>query len=233
MPVTPKSAIPTHLGFVLDGNRRWAKGRGLPAIEGHRRGHATLNKVARVAFARGIKYVSAFVFSTENWSRTAEEVEHLMGLASRFLEKDLKELQRENIRVVWLGSEERIHEKLLGKIKKAVKETSNNTGGTLALCFNYGGQDEIIAATRKLVATGKKAQDITKELFEQALYAPGVPPVDLLIRTSGEKRVSGFMLYRMAYAELCFVEKMWPDFTEHDLDAALDEYAGRERRIGR
>jgi undecaprenyl diphosphate synthase len=233
MSVAPQSLLPTHLGFVLDGNRRWAKRHGLPVIEGHRKGHAALNKISRAAFAKGIRYVSAFVFSTENWSRTAEEVEHLMGLASWYIEKDLKELQKDNIRVVWLGSEDRINEKLLSKIKKAVKETRNNTGGTLALCFNYGGQDEIINATRKLIAKGKKAQEITKEVFEGALYAPEVPPVDLLIRTSGERRVSGFMLYRMAYAELCFVEKMWPDFTEQDLDNALHEYAHRERRIGR
>ncbi|HTE58503.1 MAG TPA: polyprenyl diphosphate synthase [Verrucomicrobiae bacterium] len=231
--MTNPSYIPNHVGFVLDGNRRWAKENGLPVLEGHRRGHTALKAISKAAFDRGVKYVSVFVFSTENWHRTADEVEHLMGLASHFLDRDLKDLQKENIRLAWLGSKDRIGKKLLNGIQKAVRETQDNTGGTLALCFNYGGQQEILDATRALITAGKKAEEITKEVFEQALYAPAVPPVDLLIRTSGEQRLSGFMLYRSAYAELCFVDKFWPDFSEQDLDRVLAEYSDRERRIGR
>lgn len=225
--------IPEHVGFILDGNRRWAKNRGLPTLQGHKQGYDNLKDITKASVNRGVKYVSAYIFSTENWNRTADEVKYLMGLAHRMLTKDISELNEENIRVVWLGSREKLSKKLLSAIEKAEERTRSNSRGTLALCFNYGGQDELVDAARKIAAQGLQPKDITKDVFEAALYAPEVPSVDLLVRTSGEQRLSGYMLYRVAYAELYFTDKFWPDFAEDDLDEALAEYARRERRHGK
>ena len=224
---------PAHVGLILDGNRRWARERGLPSLEGHRRGYDNLKTITKAAINSGVSYVSAYIFSTENWQRSAKEVKYLMDLALRMISKDLAELDKENIRVIWLGREEKLSPKLLEALKFAEDSTKDNDRGTLALCFNYGGQDEIIDAARTLVAEGLPYDEITKETFENALYIPEIPPIDLLIRTSGELRLSGFMLYRAAYAELLFVKKYWPDFSEEDLGKALVEYAKRERRNGK
>lgn len=227
------SPLPSHIGLILDGNRRWARAHGKPTLEGHRIGYDNLKDITKATINRGVSYVSAYIFSTENWNRTPHEVKYLMDLAYSLLTKDVKELNKEQIKVVWLGSRERVSPKLLKAIGKAEESTRNNKRGTLALCFNYGGQDEIVDAARKLIEKGVTTAEITKEVFAEALYAPEVPPIDLLIRTSGEQRISGYMLYRMAYAELYFTDKFWPDFNERDLDAALADYAARERRIGR
>lgn len=228
-----EQAIPRHVGFILDGNRRWARERGLPTLEGHSRGYDNLKDIVKLAVDRGVQYVSAYIFSTENWSRTPKEVKYLMDLAYRMLTKDVDELNKEQIRVVWLGSKEKVSSKLLKAIEHAETATRSNTRGTLALCFNYGGQDELVDAMRQLTTQSLKPEEITRDSLEQALYAPEVPPVDLLVRTSGEQRISGFMLYRVAYAELYFIDKYWPDFSGADLDAALADYAERERRHGK
>lgn len=225
--------MPQHVGLILDGNRRWARERGLPTLEGHSRGYDNLKDITKVAIDRGVKYVSAYIFSTENWNRTPKEVKYLMDLAHRMLAKDVGELNKEQIRVVWLGSRNKLSKKLLTAIENAEASTRHNTRGTLALCFNYGGQDELMDAVRTLIADGKHADEIDRSAFEAALYAPEVPPVDLLIRTSGEQRLSGFMLYRAAYAELYFTNVYWPEFSVTDLDEALEEYAERERRHGK
>lgn len=228
----PDSPTPTHLGLILDGNRRWAKENGVSKIEGHKRGYGVLKDVTKAAMDRGVKYVSAFAFSTENWSRASDEVRALMDLAYHVIAYDIRDLNKENIKVVWLGSRKNVSDKLLKAIQKAEESTKNNTRGTLAICFNYGGQEEILDATRSLMSRGYNADDVTAELFESALYVPEVPPVDFLIRTSGEQRVSGFMLWRLAYAEFYFLEKYWPDFSVNDLDEALRVFAQRQRRIG-
>lgn len=225
--------IPVHLGLILDGNRRWARERGLPTLEGHSQGYDNLKEITKAAIRHGVSYVSAYIFSTENWNRTPKEVKYLMDLAYRMLTKDVAELNREQIRVVWLGSREKVSNKLLGAIEKAEESTKNNTRGTLALCFNYGGQNELVEAVRKITAQGLLPTEITEEVLADSLYVPDVPPVDLLIRTSGERRLSGFMMYRTAYSELFFVDKYWPDFSEQDLNAALAEYVERERRHGK
>lgn len=225
--------IPRHVGFILDGNRRWARERGLPTLEGHSRGYDNLKGIAKFAVDRGVQYVSAYIFSSENWGRTPKEVKYLMDLAYRMLTKDVDELNKEQIRVVWLGSKEKVSSKLLKAIEHAEAATRSNTRSTLALCFNYGGQDELVDAVRQLAVQDLEPEEITRESLERALYAPEVPPVDLLIRTSGEQRISGYMLYRVAYAELYFTDKYWPDFSEADLDAALADYAERERRHGK
>jgi undecaprenyl diphosphate synthase len=232
MNIDAASTIPMHLGLILDGNRRWAKAQGLPTLEGHRAGYGNLKTIGKAAIERGVKYVSAYVFSTENWNRTEEEVSYLMKLLLWVAKNEVEELHKENIRVRFLGSEERLSPQVLKAIKNAEEKTKNNTAGTLALCLNYGGHQEIVDATRRMVADGLKADQITKEVLEKHLYTPDIPPLDLIIRTSGEQRISNFMLWRAAYSELLFVNKHWPAFTVDDLDAALAEYASRQRRFG-
>lgn len=226
------NSVPRHLGIVLDGNRRWAEANGLPALEGHRRGSDTLKTITKAAIDRGVSYVSAYVFSTENWERTPKEVKYLMELAYKLVTKEIDDLNKAGIRMLWLGSKERVSAKLLKAIHAAEESTRTNTRGTLVLCFNYGGATELVEAYKQLVDQGITSEDITQEKLESALYKPEVPPIDLLIRTSGEQRISGFMLYRAAYAELYFVKKHWPDFTVVDLDEALADYAQRQRRFG-
>jgi undecaprenyl diphosphate synthase len=224
--------LPRHLGIILDGNRRWAKDKGLSTLEGHQAGSDTLKNITQAAFERGIAYVSAYAFSTENWSRNQEEVSYLMNLTFKFATKEVHQLMENNVRVVVLGSEDKIQAKLLKSLKKLEAESKNNTGGTLALCFNYGGYQEITDAVKKVVKSGKKADQITEEDIAANLYHPEVPPIDFMIRTSGEMRLSNFMLWRMAYAELYFTDKHWPDFDTIELDKALAEYAKRNRRFG-
>jgi len=224
-------SIPTHVGFILDGNRRWARQQGLPTLEGHRRGYDNLKDIARAAIDRGVSFVSAYVFSTENWNRTPKEVKYLMELAYKMLTKDVTELHKDNIRVLWLGSKERVSEKLITAIRDAETLTQHNTKGTLCISFNYGGQQELADAIMTM-ATTKNLGEITPKTISNFLYRPEVPNIDLLIRTSGEERTSGFMLYRAAYAELLFVKKFWPDFSINDLSDALTVFAKRQRRFG-
>ncbi len=231
--MTEATAIPAHLGMILDGNRRWAKEHGLPTLEGHRKGADNLHDIAVCAFDRGVQYVSAYVFSTENWQRTEKEVNYLMGLVSKMLDRYLDEFHERGIRVVVLGRREGLRRKVLDSLTKSEEQTANNTKGTLAFCFNYGGREEIVDAAKQLIAAGTAADEITPALFDEMLYHPEVPPVDLLVRTSGEHRLSGFMLWRAAYAELLFTDKYWPDYSEEDLDEALAEYASRKRRFGK
>lgn len=223
--------LPVHLGLILDGNRRWAKANGLPQLEGHRIGYGILKDTLRAAIARNIKYVSAYIFSTENWKRTRSEVKYLMDLALALISSDMVELDKENIRIRVAGSRDRLSPKLRAAIDIAESQTKNNTRGTVLLCFNYGGQQEIAGSVNQLLKQG--AKQVTPDDISGNLYAPGVPPVDLIIRTSGEQRLSNFMLWRAAYSELIFVKKHWPDFTEADLDEALAEYARRQRRFGK
>ncbi len=225
--------IPKHLGLIIDGNRRWAKARGLPTLEGHRRGYDNLKVIGEAAFDAGVEYVSVYIFSTENWSRSKEEVGYLMKLALNIASKDLDSLIEKNIKVVFLGSRQKLDKAIENAIDKVEEKSKNNTGGTLALCFNYGGQNELVHAVKNIISSGVGAPDVTKELIEQNLYKPEVPPIDFLIRTSGEQRLSNFMLWRVAYSELYFVDKHWPGFTVDDLSEALDVYANRRRRFGK
>ena len=223
---------PTHLGLILDGNRRWAKEQGLPTLEGHRRGYDNLKTIARHAFDRGVKYVSAYIFSTENWNRAKEEVDYLMNLAMKIAVSDAKELIKENIKIVVLGVEDKVSPKLIQAWRDAEEDSKNNTGGTLALCFNYGGTRELTDAVRKIVTSGIHSEEITESTLTEHLYHPEVPDIDLMIRTSGEQRISNFMLWRIKYAELYFEQKHWPAMTTDDLDMALDDFASRNRRFG-
>ena len=223
---------PKHVGIILDGNRRWAKSQGLPATEGHRRGANVFGDMANHLFSSGVKYVSAYVFSTENWRRTEKEVSFLMNLVIKFTEERLKEFDKAGIRIVILGSQDKLKPKIKQTIQKVEDATKSNQKGTLALCFNYGGQQELVDARRRLVSEGVSTNDITAEKIQTYLYHPEVPDIDMIIRTSGEQRLSGFMLYRSTYAELLFIDKHWPAITTEDIDAALGEFDHRQRRYG-
>lgn len=224
--------LPIHVGIILDGNRRWAKQQGLPVVQGHRHGMDVLKDVSFHAFERGVQYLSAFVFSTENWQRAEDEVNYLMDLTVKAVEKYLDEFNERGIKVVILGRHKGVRSKVLDAIARTEEKTKNNTQGTLALCFNYGGREELTDAVRQIVAEGLTPQEITDDVVKGHLYHPEIPEVDLLIRTSGEQRTSGFMIYRAAYAELKFNDKFWPDFTTNDFDDAINEYSIRERRFG-
>lgn len=228
-----ENTFPKHVGIVLDGNRRWAKARGLKTIDGHKEGAEVFKRVSLAAFEKGVSYLSAFVFSTENWQRAKEEVSFLMKLVVRAVELHLDEFHKKNIKIIVVGSLENVPKSVLGAIRRTEEKTSANSGGTLALCFNYGGRTEIVDAAKAMLASGVAADDLTEDAFHAYLYKPELPDVDLLIRTSGEQRTSGFMLWRAAYAELLFVPKMWPDFTVEDLSDCISEYSRRQRRFGK
>lgn len=220
-----------HLGLILDGNRRWAGEHGLPTFQGHKKGYENLKNIVKEAINNGVQYVSAYIFSTENWNRSREEVKYLMDLALYVAKNEVNELHKQDIKVKFLGNNDRLDQKIVDAIKQAEDLTKDNTRGTVALCFNYGGQQEIADAFNKLAKQGKTT--ITPVDIEQNLYSPEVPPIDLIIRTSGEQRLSGFMLWRASYSELMFVDKYWPDFNEDDLHSAINKYKNRERRFGK
>ncbi len=223
---------PRHIGFIVDGNRRWAKKHGLPAYEGHLAGYNAIHEVTKATFDAGVEYVSAYIFSTENWKRSEDEVSKLMGLVLRLLTSDLHIFNDNNIKLKVLGSLDRVDKKILKAITEAEAQTADNTGGTLAVCFNYGGQIEIADAVKKIVQSGVKSDEITPELIEENLYQPDIPALDLIVRSSGEHRLSNFMLWRSAYAELLFLDKLWPDMTKEDVTDILKEYSTRARRFG-
>lgn len=231
-----KLKIPYHVGIILDGNGRWATERGLKRSEGHKAGFETLKILSKHVFNRGVKVLSVFAFSTENFNRTKEEVDYLMNLFLKGFKSSIKEFNKNNIKVVFSGRKEPLSDKVYKSMKSLEKETLNNTGGILNICLNYGGQTEIVDTTKKLindVLDGKlKIEDITPEIFMKNLYND-LPPIDFLIRTSGEIRVSNFMLFSLAYAEMYFPLTYFPDFKEDEFDKALEEYTKRDRRFGK
>ena len=226
------ATIPRHVGYIVDGNRRWAKSHGIPTYEGHLAGYNTLKDIAIETIDRGVEFVSAYVFSTENWQRSADEVRRLMLLVLQLLTSDLPEFQKRNIRLRILGSRNGVDAKIVKAIEKAEAETVNNTAGTVALCFNYGGQLEIVDAVKEIVRVGMPADTITEQTIAGYLYGPDIPPIDMVVRTSGEQRLSNFMLWRSAYSELLFLKKNWPDMTNDDVTFIMEEYARRQRRFG-
>lgn len=224
--------IPRHVGIIVDGNRRWAKKHGLPAYEGHLAGHATMAEVLPTLFEQGVEYASLYIFSTENWKRTKDEVSRLMTLITSVLTDDIEVFHKNQIRIRVLGSRENLNKSILSSIERAENATLDYKRGTVALCFNYGGQQEIADACKKIVQSGVAADEITTQLIEQNLYAADIPPVDIIARTSGEHRISNFMLWRAAYSELMFIDKQWPDMTKEDMRAIIDTYSKRNRRFG-
>lgn len=226
-------SVPQHVGFILDGNRRWAREHGMPVIEGHRQGVKVLKRVLRSSIKHGVRYVSAYVFSTENWKRDRDEVKQLMRLFLWLMKHEVKELNREGIRLRVIGSKAQLGHALVRAIHEAEELTKDNDRGTVLLCLDYGGQQEIVDAMKRIAELGYNPDDITPELISKFLYAPDVPPVDLVVRTSGEQRISNFLLWESAYSELLFDKVNWPDFDEKHLEKALEEYANRQRRFGK
>lgn len=230
------STVPAHVGIIMDGNGRWAEARGLPRREGHRQGVEALRRVVREIGARGIKHLTLFAFSSENWKRPAREVQDLMTLLRFFIERDLAELKSNGVRVRVLGDRDNLAPEIRALLEKAETATRNETQQNLHIAFNYGGRDEIVRAMRKLaqsISDGELSPDaITEEMIAQALDTQGLPDPDLIIRTSGEMRLSNFLLWQAAYAELVFTQTLWPDFNSETLDEALDAFGCRQRRFG-
>jgi undecaprenyl diphosphate synthase len=228
--------VPRHVAIIMDGNGRWAAARGLPRGEGHRRGVEALRRTVRAAGEIGIKYVTIFSFSAENWSRPASEVFELMGLLRRFIRNDLAELHKSNVRVRVIGERRDLEPEILRLLVEAEDLTRNNDGLTLVVAFNYGARQEIARAARRIAEQAVKGRldpaVITTETVGAFLDAPDVPDPDLIIRTSGEQRLSNFLLWQAAYSELVFVPTYWPDFDRATLEAAIREYQQRERRFG-
>jgi len=222
-----------HIGIILDGNRRWAKAKGLPSFEGHRRGYDNLKTIGLACLDRGIEHFSAFVFSTENWQRAQEEVGYLLDLLHLALTKELDFFHKHGIRLKVLGQRDRLSEKMLRAIDEAQSATAGNARGQLNLCLNYGGRAEIVAAVKNIAARDLPPEAITEETVSASVWSAGIPEPDLIIRTSGERRLSGFLTWSGVYSELLFVDKHWPDFDESDLDAALADYDERQRRFGK
>lgn len=209
----------------MDGNRRWAKQQNLPNLKGHLEGFDVLQKMAIIAIKGGIKCISALMFSADHWNRSQSEISYLMKLIVRFVEKDLETFKKEGIKLVFVGAREGMPRSVLSAIDKAVRETKEGKTGTLALCINYGGQQEVVDAAKRLLRHKTDPNRLSAREFEQFLYAPQLPPLDLIVRTAGEYRTSGFMMWQAAHAEYVFVNKYWPDFTKQDLKTILTYYA--------
>lgn len=228
--------LPQHIAIIMDGNRRWAREKGLDYRLGHKEGAENLKRIAKYANEIGIKYLTVYAFSTENWKRTKEEVGALMILLQKYLEEFLSSNDFNNIKINVLGDTSKLGEGLQKSITKILHETENNTGLVLNIAFNYGGRDEIVKAVKNIVNQVKEnkidVEDINEKMISDNLYTAGQPDPDLVIRTSGELRLSNFLPWQVVYSELLFVDKNWPDFTEQDLDEAIIEYQKRTRKFG-
>ncbi len=221
--------VPYHLGIILDGNRRWAKKRGLPIFEGHRKGLETLKRIINYCKEKGIKILTLFVFSTENWKRGKEEINYLMGLAKKAISIYFKHLHKNKIRVRVIGQRERLPKSLQTEIAKVEKQTQDNKEMTVNFAISYGGRAEIIEAIKRIIKKKIPPKKITEDTIKENLWTSDV---DLIIRTGKEQRISNFLIWQAAYSELYFCPKYWPEFTEKDLDLALLDYAQRQRRFG-
>ncbi len=231
-----KENLPNHIAIIMDGNRRWAKAKGLPVGLGHKEGAKTLEKIVRYANKIGIKHITVYAFSTENWKRAEDEVSTLMNLMQSYLDDYSKRADSENIKVKILGNRQGLSEKMKKQIDKCMERTKNNTGITFNIALNYGGRAELIQAVKNIVnevnQNNISIEDITEQTISDNLYTKGQPDPDLLIRTSGELRLSGFLPWQSVYTELLFIDKNWPDFNEEDLDKAIEEYQKRNRKFG-
>ena len=231
-----KETMPKHIAIIMDGNRRWARTQGKSASYGHKEGAKTLEKIVRYANKIGLGYITVYALSTENWKRAEEEVKSLMMLLQTYLDDYSKRADTENIRVKILGDISALSEGMQKSINKCMERTKDNTGVTFNIALNYGGRDEIIKAIKQISNDVKdekiKIEDITEELVSNNLYTKGQPDPDLLIRTSGELRLSNFLPWQLVYSEFLFIDKNWPDFSEEDLDNAILEYQKRTRKFG-
>lgn len=224
--------IPTHVGLIMDGNGRWATVKGLPRLAGHRAGVENLRGVITAGIKFGVKYLSFYAFSTENWNRPRDEVFGIMDLLAEFIDKETVPLHKEGVRILHIGHLDRLPATLVEKIQYAIDLTKDNRRITVQLAFNYGGRDEITTAVRKIVASGVKPEKVTEALIGRNLFTTGIPDPDLIIRTSGEMRTSNFLMWQSAYAEWVFPSTYWPDFNEDVFREMLREYSRRNRRFG-
>lgn len=228
--------LPTHIAIIMDGNRRWAKNKKLDTRLGHKKGAETLENIVRYCNKIGIKYLTVYAFSTENWKRSKEEVGALMMLLQNYLDDFAKRADTENIKINMIGERENLSKGLLKSIDNAIERTKNNTGIQFNIAFNYGGRNEIVTAVKKIANDVKndklQIDDITEELVSKYLYTNDTPDPDLLIRTSGELRTSNFLPWQLVYSEFYFTDKLWPDFEPDDLDKAIEEYNRRTRKFG-
>jgi undecaprenyl diphosphate synthase len=231
--VEPLSSVPHHIGIIMDGNGRWAEEHGLPRLEGHRAGTENIRRVLQACGECGIKVVTIYAFSTENWHRPSEEVRGLIGILERVLESEVENFHREGVKLRHIGDLEGLSDRLRKAVLDAIELTKNNDRLTLNVAFNYGGRAEIVRGVRRIVEEGIRSEDISEELFSHYLYTEGLPDPDLIIRTGGEMRLSNFLIWQSAYAEYYSTATYWPDFDKEELTKALSAYAQRERRFGR
>ncbi|NWF77654.1 MAG: di-trans,poly-cis-decaprenylcistransferase [Chloroflexi bacterium] len=231
--MTQTSYPPQHVAIIMDGNGRWARKRGLPRLAGHNAGGDNIRPVVKIFADYRVKYLTLYMFSTENWNRPRIEVAGLLSLLAKKIDQETQAFHRENVRLVHLGRLDRLPQKLREKVKAAVELTKDNTGLTLCLAFDYGGRDEIAQAARRIADAGIPGDKIDESVFARYLYTPDIPDPDLLIRTGGESRLSNFLLWQAAYSELYFTPVLWPDFGRKDVEEALAEYKRRQRRFGR
>ena len=231
-----KENLPKHIAIIMDGNRRWAKSKGKPAGFGHKEGAKVLEKIVRYANKIGIEHITVYAFSTENWKRAKEEVSTLMALFQSYLDDYSKRADSENIKVKIIGNRKGLSAKMISSIEKCMERTKNNTGIVFNIALNYGGREELLNVTHRIAEDVKKGilqpEKITEKDIEKYLYTKGQPDPDLLIRTSGEKRLSNFLPWQLSYSEFLFIDKNWPDFTEEDLNYAIEEYQKRTRKFG-
>ena len=236
--MTPKdpsqnpSNVPRHVAIIMDGNGRWAKKRGLPRVAGHRAGTENLRTIIRASAEFGIKYLTLYAFSTENWSRPQAEVSGLMNILADVIDREMAELHKEGARLLHIGHLDGLTKTLREKVKQAIELTRDNKGITIVLAFNYGGRDEIVHAVKQLLADDIKPEEVDADLVSRYMFTRDIPDPDLVIRTSGERRTSNFLTWQTVYSEWTFPKVYWPDFDKEELRKALQDYTGRERRFG-
>lgn len=228
----PADKLPLHVAIIMDGNGRWAISRGLPRLAGHRAGTENLRRIIRASVKFGVKYLTIYAFSTENWGRPPEEVQGLMRILEDVIDKELNELNKEGVQLRHIGRLERLAPRLQEKVLEAIEVTKHNTRLIMNIAFNYGGRDEIVNAIQHMIEDGVLANEVTDELVSKYMYTAGVPDPDLIIRTSGELRVSNFLIWQAAYSEWYITPTYWPDFDEEEYHRALEAYAQRDRRYG-
>lgn len=231
--MTQTSYPPQHVAIIMDGNGRWAKERGLLRLAGHNAGGDNIRPVVKIFANYGVRYLTLYMFSTENWNRPRLEVAGLLSLLAKKIGRESQAFHQDNIRLVHLGRLDRLSQKLREKVQAAVELTKNNTGLTLCLAFDYGGRDEIVQAARRIASAGIPGDNIDESVLARYLYLSDIPDPDLVIRTGGESRLSNFLLWQTAYSELYFTPVLWPDFGRKDVEEALSEYKRRQRRFGK
>jgi undecaprenyl diphosphate synthase len=231
--MTETNYPPRHVAIIMDGNGRWAKKRGLPRLAGHNAGGDNIRPVVKIFADSGVRYLTLYMFSTENWNRPRIEVTGLLNLLAKKIDRETQAFHQENIRLVHLGRLDRLSQILRKKVQAAVELTKNNSGLTLCLAFDYGGRDEIVQAARRITSAGISGNNIDESVLGRYLYLPDIPDPDLVIRTGGESRLSNFLLWQAAYSELYFTSVLWPDFGLKDVEEALSEYKRRQRRFGK